>query len=450
MMTSRTIHRLFTAIASLCVALVAGCGANLPGTDDDNDGISADPSDCSATGQNQFVLDVMRDIYFWQSELPEVDVTAFDSPEALLDALLFTPLDRFTFINDAAADDAFFSDSQFIGVGMGVSVRDGDTLRVTQTFSDGPAAAAGIDRGYTLLSINGMTATEIINGNGISAAFGADEVGVQVDLEYADLAGTEMQATLFKDFVTIETITTTAVFDVGGRRVGYLALRNFVEPTRAALDAAFADFAAEGVVDVILDVRYNGGGLVTVAEQLGNLLGGTTTSGSVLAERTHNANNAFRNTTTVFEDAANAIDITRLVVIATGATASASELVANAFLPFVDVTWVGADTFGKPVGSYGFEFCGKVVHPTAFQVVNADGEGDYFDGFKVDCPAPDDLEHALGDPLEASLAEALNVLGTGGCSATAAAAGAGRSAGIARQAPAELSLRGRRLTIGAW
>lgn len=442
------ISRKYSLCSLAAVALVAGCDSDSSiGNAVAN--VTASQQFCDATGQKQFVLDIMQDIYFWQDELPEVDIADFETAEDLLDALVFAPLDRFTFINDAAADDAFFSDSQFIGVGLGLQVQDDDSIRVTQAFADGPAAAVGLDRGYSILAINGLSAEEVVNGDGISAAFGADEVGEPVDLEFADLAGTVMEATVFKDLVTIETVTTTAVFDVGGRRVGYLALRNFVEPTRAALDTAFADFAADSVNDVILDLRYNGGGLVTVAEQLANLLGGLTTEGGVFNTRTHNPDNSFRNTTTVFEDTANAVDVTRLVIIATGATASASELIGNGLAPFVDVTWIGADTFGKPVGSYGFEFCGKVVHPTAFSAANANGEGDYYDGFKVDCPAQDDLENPLGDPQEASLAEAINFLATGACSVTAAAA-QGRA--LPRASSAELpSRRARqRQLIGAW
>jgi hypothetical protein len=74
------------------------------------------------------------------------------------------------------------------------------------------------------------------------------------------------------------------------------------------------------------------------------------------------------------------------------------------------------------VGQYGFDFCEKVLYPVAFLVTNARGEADYFNGIPADCPAPDDVDHALASPGEASLAEALTVLRTGRCSGTAAAA----------------------------
>jgi hypothetical protein len=107
------------------------------------------------------------------------------------------------------------------------------------------------------------------------------------------------------------------------------------------------------------------------------------------------------------------------VVIATRASASASELVIAGLDPFIPVTVVGDRTYGKPVGQYGFEFCDKVLFPVSFRSRNAAGQTDYFDGLPVDCPASDNLDRALGDPAESSLAEALSFLRTGRCSASA-------------------------------
>jgi hypothetical protein len=114
--------------------------------------------------------------------------------------------------------------------------------------------------------------------------------------------------------------------------------------------------------------------------------------------------------------------LSRLVVITTRGSASASEAVINGLRPFIPVTVVGDTTFGKPVGQYGYDFCDKTLYPVAFQVRNSRGEGDYFSGIPVDCAADDDLEHQIGDEGEASLAEALHFVRTGSCSATAATA----------------------------
>ena len=105
-------------------------------------------------------------------------------------------------------------------------------------------------------------------------------------------------------------------------------------------------------------------------------------------------------------------------MIATRSSASASELVINSLRPFIPVTVIGDRTYGKPVGQYGIDFCDKVLAPVAFSLVNANGQGDYFDGIAADCAAPDDIEHDLGAADEGSLFEALHVIRTGSCSAT--------------------------------
>jgi C-terminal peptidase prc len=403
---------------SVAIAVVlTGCGGGGSSAP-----IAASPVDsCSVQGQNQFVFDLMNDIYFWIDDVPAVVNAGFDSPDAVLEAFRFEPLDRFSGLRDLEENTAFFSDSQFIGVGLSYRVLDGDRVRLTQVFSDGAAAAAGLARGDELIAIDGRAVSDLLASDELGTAFGANEIGVTVTVDYRDQAGSTLQVQLTKALVTIETVTLTTEFDVAGRPVGYLVFRNFVQPSFAALEAAFAQLNAAGVESLILDLRYNGGGLIDVAQQLASLIGGTTTNGQLFARRVHNAANVSRNVDSFFTTEANALGVTDVVVITSGATASASELVINALTPFVPVTIVGETSFGKPVGSYQFEFCDKVAVPIAFANVNAEGSGDFYDGFAPDCAAADDLDRALGDPAEASLAEALNVVENGSCSPVARA-----------------------------
>jgi C-terminal processing protease CtpA/Prc len=224
------------------------------------------------------------------------------------------------------------------------------------------------------------------------------------------------QVQMVKRLVTIPTVSLTRTYDVNGRAIGYVSFKNFVQPSFDALDTAFAELRAKGVTELVLDLRYNGGGLVAVAQHLASLIGGARTNGQVLAEYFHNDRNAFRNRVLRFEPKANALALDRLVVITTRSSASASELVINALRPFMPVLVIGDRTYGKPVGQYGINFCDKVLAPVSFTLRNANGEGDYFDGIAPTCAAADDLERQLGDPQEKSLREALNVIDTGQCS----------------------------------
>jgi C-terminal processing protease CtpA/Prc len=221
---------------------------------------------------------------------------------------------------------------------------------------------------------------------------------------------------LTKATVTIPTVAAVRTFEVGGRRIGYVLFHNFVTPSTAALDAAFAQLQKEGASDLVLDLRYNGGGLVSVAQHLADLIGGLRTNGMLMARYVHNDRQSARNSSLYFGDAPAAVSAPRLIAITTRASASASELVINALKPYMPVAVVGDNTYGKPVGQYGFRFCGKILYPVAFSIRNASDQGDYFGGFPPDCAAPDDLGFLLGDPREGSLAEALHYSVNGTCS----------------------------------
>jgi hypothetical protein len=179
----------------------------------------------------------------------------------------------------------------------------------------------------------------------------------------------------------------------------------------------------------VVDLRYNSGGLLSVMEVLSNLIGGEITQNQIMYSLEYNANNTSRNESRPFSNLNNSADLPRVVIITTGSTASASEMVINALRPFIEVALIGDTTFGKPVGQLGFVFCEKILRPVSFRTVNAVGDTDFFDGFPPDCAAADDIDTALGDPAEASFAEALTYLQTGACSA------AGKAAASTAQAP---------------
>lgn len=385
------------------------------------------PANCSTTSQNLWVRDQLTNWYYWYQHLPSnVNPASYISPEAYLQAVRFRPIDTsYSYITSAAASDAFYSDSQFIGFGFGQQTTTSD-MRVLQVYEDSPAIEAGLSRGDRITYVNGQTVAAMVANGTIASAFGASEIGVASDITFVKASGEERSARMVKRLVTIPTVSLTQVVEVDGRRVGYLFFRNFVRPSTAALDEAFASLKAAGATDLVLDLRYNGGGLVDVAVHLASLIGGTRTAGQVMLNYVHNDRvGPIYNKTTRFLDAPEqALNLQRLVVITTRSSASASELIINSLRPYMPVTVIGDTTYGKPVGQYGFNFCEKVLVPVAFSLKNVNHEGDFFDGIAVDCAASDDITHPLGDPAETSYAEALTFIRTGACSA--------RSEGAAR------------------
>ena len=382
------------------------------------------PTSCTTTSQNLWVRDQLNTYYYWYQFLPTgVNPAGYTSPEAYLEAVRYRPIDNtFSFIANAASNDAFYSDSQFIGYGFGNQTTNTE-IRVLQVYDDSPASEAGLSRGDRIVTVNGRSVSSMVADGSIGAAFGAAEVGVTTSIEWETLARERRSARMVKRLVTIPTVSLTSVVEIDGRKVGYLFFRNFVQPSVAALTDAFTALKTAGATELVLDLRYNGGGLVDVAVHLASLIGGARTNGQVMLNYVHNDKiGPILNKTTRFANPEQALNLQRLVVITTRGSASASELVINSLRAYIPVTIIGDTTYGKPVGQYGLRFCDKVLYPVAFSIKNANNEGDFFDGLAADCAAADDYTHQLGTSSEASLAEALTFIRTGACSARSAEA----------------------------
>ena len=379
---------------------------------------NAAAQDCSVLGQNQTALQTLNDWYYWYKNLPVVSPATFAGPEALLDAVRYRPLDNtFSYITTASSSQAFYGDSQYLGFGFSMAFTVGYELRVTDVFPASPASEVGFERGAEILALNGKSIQKTYEDGEWGTIWGGEEAGYSVEVTFRNAAGETKSGRLVKRVVTIPTVGLVNVQEAGGKKVGYIVFKNFVEPSYAALDAAFAQLRAAGATELVLDLRYNGGGLVAVAQYLGGLIGGDRTSGEVFAQYVHNDKRASQNSVVRFGRPASAFPLSRLVVITTKSSASASELIINALKPYMPVVIVGDNSYGKPVGQYGFKLCEKLLYAVSFSVQNSRGEGDYYNGFTPDCRAADDLTHPLGDPGEASLATALAYIATGSCPA---------------------------------
>jgi len=370
---------------------------------------------CSNDGQKQFVLDNMRAWYLWNDLLPtQVNLNDHATPEALLEYLSsFQPLDSFSFINSAEADSQFFGEGKYEGYGFSSRFVATDDLRLSRVFTDSPAFAAGLARGQQILSLNGRTIADIEANEGVGAVFDTSPL----DFTMREIGGGEFTVPVAHGIVTIDPVPQWEIIDAGGgRMVGYMEFAQFISTADPVFNTVFAAFRAAGVNDVIIDMRYNGGGLVNTAELLGDYLGGDVANNLVFSKTQFNADRAAANNNTEFFDRlASSMSLSRLVIVATSGTASASELVTNSMEPHVDVTIVGSDTFGKPVGQVGLEFCAKILRPTAFQTVNADDFGDNCGGLLVGNSADDDLNIAVGAITDPNMVAAMAYLDSGSC-----------------------------------
>jgi carboxyl-terminal processing protease len=417
--------KLAVLLLGICVVL-AGCGGGSSG--------KSAPAPCTVGLQKGAVADLMREWYLFNDE-PEqqqkyasLDLSQFATPDDVLTALLYRPdrFDRnFSFLTTLAEDQQFFGEGRFIGFGFGSKFADAPVntdLRLTQVFAGSPAAAAGLERGQRILAIDGRTITEIAQAEGVTAALGPIEAGVRRTFSMRRSNGTEFDVGIVKDLVTIDPVPSASTMTAGAATVGYLDFRTFVSTADDKLDQAFANFVAAGATALVVDLRYNGGGLVVTARRLADLIAGFVAKGEVQSRTIFNSSKSSLDTTTLFQERLDSLSLLQQVVfITTGSSASASELVINALKPHTVVRLVGTTTFGKPVGQNALSYCGgdRLLRAVSFETVNSLGEGQYFDGLPVDCPAADELERRVGDPLEASLATALGLIDSGSCPSVA-------------------------------
>ena len=237
-------------------------------------------------------------------------------------------------------------------------------------------------------------------------------------------------------------------------KVGYMLFTDHSSVAQDKLIDAIASLQAQGINDLVLDMRYNGGGYLYVAEALASMVAGPSADGKVFERlqfndkrATDTADGTFPFSTQVLYSAGGkystgdtlpALSLPRLYVLTTDSTCSASESVINSLRGVdVNVVLIGSTTCGKPYGFTRRDNCGEALYPIEFQGFNNKGFGDYANGFAPSCTVGDDFEHALGDPAESMLSAALLHMSTGQCPATSSVA----ARDVARSAPAVTGLQ---------
>ncbi|MGB3587602.1 MAG: S41 family peptidase [Tunicatimonas sp.] len=351
---------------------------------------------------------IMREWYLWNAEMPNVNPDDFETADALIDALR-NPLDKWSYIEEEEAYDNFFNNAQYEGYGFRWGLDEQDQLRIAFTYRDSPFGKLGVDRSWIINKINGKSMSSILANDGVTKEI-AESTNT---FELIDDQGNIITETLTKATIGINTVLHHQIFDVSGTKVGYLVFNSFLATSIDELKPIFQEFNQAGIDELVLDLRYNGGGRVNVAEYMAANIAGNRASGRNFIEYIFNELQPEQNQDVTFNQPDYPLDLDRLIAITSKSTASASELVINGLAPFMDVVVIGENTHGKPVGSFPFKFGGYAINPISFKIANDNGEGEYFRGFAPDAFVPDDLAHKFGDPLEARLQEALYFIENG-------------------------------------
>ncbi|MDF7777919.1 S41 family peptidase [Sphingomonas sp. AOB5] len=405
---------------------------------------------CSLADRKSWVLAQMNEWYLFPETLPaSLNAAPYTTVQDYIDALTATARSQnkdryFTYITSIAEEDAYYNSGSSAGFGFRLSY---DTIArrvfVAETFEGTPALTAGIDRGAEIIAVGTsagslQTVSALMASGGSQAvvdALGPTTAGTTRVLRVTNSAGTR-DLTVSKADYTLTPVSSrygAQIITDGGQQYGYVNLRTFINTADPALRAAFANFRAAGITNIIVDFRYNGGGLVSIAELMGDLLGRNRSTSDVFAYTTFRASKSSNNQTDYFGVQSQSIAPTKIAFIGTGGTASASELVINAFIPYLGTNsaLIGTNTYGKPVGQIAIDrsACDDRLRVIAFAVENRDHQSAYYSGLASimprTCRAGDDLTRPLGDPNEASTRAAIDFLAGRSCTAISSSGGIG-------------------------
>ena len=422
--------------------------------------------------ENNWLRSMSNFSYLWFDEITDVDPTSIDNTSeyfSLMRTFQLTstgnPKDRFHFSMSTEDWEQLSAFGISVGYGMTVKIissRPPRKVIVAYTEPNTPASSnmANLKRGAEILAIDGIDVVNTtipeevsILNNGLSPK----TEGESHEFLVKDLGDSEPRKIVLQAMdVTSTPVQNVGVLETNSGRVGYMLFNDHISTSEQQLIDAVNLFNQKQISDLVLDLRYNGGGFLDIANELAYMIAGNYSAGQVFDQLQFNEKHPvfnpltgsrltptlFRSTARGFSATANSplpsLNLSRLFVLTGSDTCSASEAIINGLRGIdFEVIQIGNNTCGKPYGFYPMDNCGTTYFTIQFRSVNARGFGDYADGFSPrsdlllatgdtlpGCRVADDLTSVLGDPGEARLAAALWYREYGACPGISSVKGA--------------------------
>lgn len=400
------------------------------------------------TDEKKWVRAYMSERYLWYKDIPSVNadesrynmmangsidvwtslLNYFSDSKTPLKTALGTLVDKFSFMIDTVSWNSFVgSNLRGYGFMLKRSTNAGlKVITVAYVYPNTPAMSAGLMRGDQILGIDGASINDTSEQG--TATFNAGLSPTQVAPHTFQIlrAGASYNLTMQPANITLQQVE-YKVLNVGAKKLGYLLFNSHVPGAETYLIQAMTQFKQQGVSELVVDLRYNGGGYLAIANALAySVAGSAKAQGKVFeltrfSDKRSSENYAMNFTNTGLNNQPYpSLGIDKIYVLVTGGTCSASESFINGLRGIdIEVELIGSTTCGKPYGFYPQDNCGITYAAMEMEGVNAKGEGRFSDGMVPQCTAMDDLSLPLGDASEGMLSVAMKRMQGQSCSQAA-------------------------------
>lgn len=378
----------------------------------------------STTALQDSSLLIARDYYLWYDQIPtNFNAGQFGNPDEVMNGIraysiepdFSEPVDRWSFGMLKTEWDAV-SGGISGDIGLVIFFRSSNDLRVCYVEPESVAGKAGVERSWQITKINGSTDINSGSSSSINAIVAAIYGSAPVSVSFLKPDGSTIDLSLSPGAYQERPLALDTVYEAAGKKIGYMVLNSFlgnIDNMKASFSNSFQQFSTAGVTDMIVDLRYNGGGYVSLQEELANYLVPSGKNGTLMYKETFNDKLSNYNESVNFSKKGNLSPV-NIVFILSQNTASASEALINIMRPQLNVKLVGpSPSTGKPVGFFNIPVGDWYVFPVSLRLVNANNEGNYFDGLSPDKVVADGLDKPWGDLSENCLATAYSYLATG-------------------------------------
>lgn len=360
-------------------------------------------------GDKQYVALAFADEGLWPDQVGHAEDQSLDFNRFI--KAIRPPADRFSKIRSSEKERC--EDEGILPAGWGfTSVLKGDRCFLKLVAKQSPAGRANLKRGDRIIAVNDVVVSSSKNYQTLSEQWEQGTLKPDMALKVQEKSGNVRTVTVPLGRVEYDP-PISRILPAGDGPIGYLYLPDFQTASFKDIRERFARFKQAGVRDLVLDLRYNGGGGIDKAQLLASLVAGQSHNGALLIRSVHSYRYPDRDTDFHIEQQPESLHTRRLVVLTTDETCSASEVIIAGLRPYLPVYTVGGTTCGKPYLMYALPFGKYELSPVGIHVYTSQGEATYTNGIKADIKTADDLTRELGDPQEQMLKTALQLLKSG-------------------------------------